>query len=72
MDLERALEVSCNCYFGQLAEKLGGTVLEEYTGKAGLTESIDVNGIKTKPGTFDYPDGGVNLAWTGIASITIW
>lgn len=66
VDLERALEVSCNCYFGQLAEKLGGTVLEEYTGKAGLTESIDVNGIKTKPGTFDYPDGGVNLAWTGI------
>ena len=58
--------MSCNCYFGQLAEKLGGSILEEYTEKTGLTESIDINGIKTKESTFDYPNGGVNLAWTGI------
>lgn len=66
VDLKEALEVSCNCYFGQLSEKLGASVLEEYTKKAMLTDSLDIDGIKTSKGTFDYPDGGVSLAWTGI------
>lgn len=64
--LESALEVSCNCYFGKLSEKLGGGLIEEYVEKAGLNKSYDIDGIETKAGTFDYPDGGVNLAWTGI------
>ncbi len=66
VDLEKALEVSCNCYFGQLAEKLGPDLLEKYTEKAGLMSSYDINGIKTAEGTFDFPDSGMNLAWTGI------
>ncbi|MGN0703688.1 MAG: penicillin-binding transpeptidase domain-containing protein [Lentihominibacter sp.] len=66
VDLKKALEVSCNCYFGQLAEKLGPGVLEDYTKKAGLTKAVDINGIDTAKGTFDFPDEGVNLAWTGI------
>ena len=66
VDLEEALEVSCNCYFGKLAEKLGPDVLEEYVEKTGLDESIHFDGIETKEGTFDYPDSGVDLAWTGI------
>lgn len=66
VDLEEALEVSCNCYFGRLAEKLGGNLLEKYVKKTKLDESIDIDGIETKAGSFDYPDGGVNLAWTGI------
>ncbi len=66
VDLEKALEVSCNCYFGQLAEKLGPDLLEKYTEKAGLMTSYDINGIKTTEGTFDFPDSGMNLAWTGI------
>lgn len=66
VDLKKALEVSCNCYFGQLSEKLGGGLIEKYTEKAGLTESLDINGIKTAEGTFSYPEGGVSLAWTGI------
>ena len=66
VDLEKALEVSCNCYFGQLAEKLGPDLLEKYTEKAGLMTSYDIDGIKTAEGTFDFPDSGMNLAWTGI------
>ena len=64
--LGRALQVSCNCYFGKLAEKIGGDALQKYTHKLMLDESLDINGIKTAPGTFEFPDGGVNLAWTGI------
>ena len=66
VDLEKALEVSCNCFFGKVAEQLGGDLIEEYVKKTLLDESLDIDGIKTKAGTFDYPDGGVNLAWTGI------
>ena len=28
--------------------------------------SYDIDGIKTTEGTFDFPDSGMNLAWTGI------
>ena len=66
VNLERALEVSCNCYFGKLSEKLGKKLLRQYTRKAGLRTSYDIDGIKTKKGSFDFPDGGVSLAWTGI------
>ena len=66
VNLEKALEVSCNCYFGKLSEKIGGETLEKYTKKAGLMDSYDLDGITTKKGTFDFPEGGVNLAWTGI------
>lgn len=66
VNLEKALEVSCNCYFGKLAEKVGNKTLKEYTEKAGLMESYDIDGIETKKGSFEFPKGGVNLAWTGI------
>ncbi len=67
VDLEEALEVSCNCYFGKLSdEKLGKKILKKYTKKAGLKKSYDIDGIHTKKGSFDFPDGGVALAWTGI------
>lgn len=66
VDLKRALEVSCNCYFGKLSESLGPNLLEKYVDKAGLTKSYDIDCIETTPSTFDYPDRGVNLAWTGI------
>ena len=64
--LKKALEVSCNCYFGKLSEKLGGGLIEKYVEKTGLDSSYNIDGIETKAGTFDYPNGGVNLAWTGI------
>jgi peptidoglycan glycosyltransferase len=66
VDLEQALEDSCNCYFGQLSEKLGPGTLKKYTEKVGLMSEVDIDGIGTAEGTFDFPDSGINLAWTGI------
>ncbi len=67
VDLKKALEVSCNCYFGKLAEeKLGGKLIGEYAEKAGLTTSYDIDGLTTVPGTFDFDVKGPGLAWTGI------
>jgi len=66
VDLVEALEVSCNCYFGKMSEKIGGKNMREYVEKARLMESYDLGGIETEPSTFDFPEGGVNLAWTGI------
>ena len=66
VDLQEALEVSCNCYFGKVAEQLGGDMIKKYVKKTLLDESLNIDGIETKAGTFDYPDSGVDLAWTGI------
>ena len=66
VDMKKALEVSCNIYFGKLSEKIGGDTLDEYTKKLGLTDSIDISGINTAPGTFEFPNNGVTLAWAGI------
>lgn len=66
VDLKKALEVSCNIYFGKLSEKLGGSTIEKYVEKTGLNESLDIDGIHTAAGSFEYPSGGVSLAWTGI------
>ena len=66
VSLKEALEVSCNCYFARLSEKVGSRTLKKYVKKTGLDRSYDIDGIETKAGTFDFPDGGVNLAWTGI------
>ena len=46
--------------------ELGAGKLEKYTKKAGLMTSYSINGIKTTPSTFDFPNGTINLAWTGI------
>lgn len=66
VDLEEALEVSCNCAFGELAIEVGAKKMEEYTKKAGLMDSYDIDGIRTKASTFDFDSNDVNLAWTGI------
>lgn len=67
VNLEKALAVSCNCYFGKLAEKVGAEKMKEYTEKTGLTISRDINGISTARGKFEFPQsGGVELAWAGI------
>lgn len=65
--IEDALAVSCNTAFAQLALELGADKLQSYAAKFGLTQSADVNGIKTAAGTFDKAEAGTaNLAWSGI------
>ncbi len=67
VDFEQALAKSCNCAFADISDRLGGNVLEKYVEQFGLTESVDLNGIKSSAGSFSFPqDTNVNLAWSGI------
>lgn len=62
-----ALAQSCNGAFGALTRKLGAKTMEKYTEKAGLTKPVDVDGIETAAGSFDFPrDDDVKLSWAGI------
>ena len=65
--LETALAKSCNCYFAQLVQTLGGNDLEKYVEKFQITEPLTFDGITTNRGKFDI-DGaaGVEIAWSGI------
>ena len=65
--MAQALTVSCNCVFAQLAVEMGPEVMEKYTKKAGLLDSYDINGIPTKPSSFDFRSGEVGeLGWSGV------
>lgn len=67
VDFRSALAKSCNGAFGELTREVGASVMREYTEKAGLTEPVEFNGIKTAAGTFDFPsDNDVKLSWAGI------
>lgn len=66
VNLKQALADSCNCYFGRLSQQLGSDLLSQYAEKAGLTAGLDISGLSTKAGTFEFPESGINLAWAGI------
>lgn len=66
VNFEEALAESCNCAFGELANKVGAENLQKYTEMSGLTDSYDINGIHTKESSFDFSDNALDLAWTGI------
>ena len=66
VNFEEALAHSCNCAFGELAKMVGPEAMEKYTEMAGLTNSYNINGIHTKPSSFDFGHSKVNLAWSGI------
>lgn len=62
-----ALANSCNGAFGELTRKVGAAQMRKYTEKAGLTKPVDVDGVKTAAGSFDFPsDDKVKLSWAGI------
>ena len=67
VDFRDALAQSCNGAFGALTRKVGAKAMKEYTEKAGLTRPVDVNGIKTAEGVFNFPsDDDIKLSWAGI------
>lgn len=67
VNFQEALAQSCNGAFGELTRELGASVMKEYAEKTGLTESVDVNGVKTAAGSFDFPSNDdVKLSWAGI------
>jgi len=67
VDFKDALAKSCNGAFGALTREVGSKAMKEYAEKAGLTESVEVDGIETAAGSFDFPgDDDVKLSWAGI------
>lgn len=66
MDFARALAKSCNCVYAQLAVELGGETLQKYAQSAGLTERMEISGIKTAAGSFTVADSDGNLGWSGV------
>ena len=62
-----ALAQSCNGAFGALTRELGAKTMEKYAKKAGLTEPVQVDGIETAAGSFDFPkNDDIKLSWAGI------
>ncbi|MCL2153274.1 MAG: penicillin-binding transpeptidase domain-containing protein [Oscillospiraceae bacterium] len=67
LGFQRALTVSCNSVFGELALELGAEKLASYAEKYGLSERATIGGIETAKGNFDkaQPDTA-DLAWSGV------
>lgn len=67
INLEKALNVSCNCAFAYIADMLGGKTLDKYTQETGLTENYSINGITTKASSFGFKnDSSGDVAWGGV------
>lgn len=67
IDLKKALQKSCNCYFAQLTEVLGAETLERYVKKFQITESLRFDGITTSKGSFSVEGASAQqIAWAGI------
>lgn len=65
--LKKALQKSCNCYFAQLSEILGGDTLRRYVEKFRVTEPVHFDGITTAKGAFSIEDvTDQELAWAAI------
>ena len=65
--LKEAFCNSCNCVFAQIAQELGGEILERYVDAFGITESISFDGITTAAGNFEATETAeVNTAWSAI------
>ena len=67
IDLKKALQKSCNCYFAQLTEVLGADTLEKYVNKLHITEPVRFDGITSARGSFSVEGASAQqLAWAGI------
>ena len=71
MDMSEALARSCNCWFAQLVEHLGGDTLKDYVDEFGVTQSQSFDGITTAEGHYDISDAvRYEIAWSGIGQYT--
>jgi peptidoglycan glycosyltransferase len=67
IDLKKALQKSCNCYFAQLTEVLGAGTLERYVKRYQITEPLSFDGITTAKGSFSVDGASVQqIGWAGI------
>lgn len=67
LTFDQAFGRSCNCAFSQIADQLGGQVLERYVRQFQILESLEFDGISTAKG-FIQANGqaDVSVAWSAI------
>ena len=66
-DLKRALAVSCNCAFAQVAELVGRKNMQKYVNQFAITEKLSFDGVTTSAGKYDISDAGAaSFAWSCI------
>lgn len=67
LTFEEAFMRSCNCAFAQIADQLGGEVLERYADQLGITHSLSFDGITTAAGSIEAAgEADVMVAWSAI------
>jgi len=71
LTLKQALASSCNCYFGLVANLVGGDKLQKYADSFRVAEPVKFDGITTAQGNFDMTGAAqVEVAWGGIGQYT--
>ena len=66
-DLKRALAVSCNCAFAQVAELVGRKNMQKYVSQFRITDKLSFDGVTTSAGKYDISDtGAASFAWSCI------
>lgn len=71
LTLKKALAVSCNSYFSQLAVDIGKEKLTEYAEKMGFNKNFNIDGIAAKTSYFDVNSArNIDLAWAGMGQYT--
>lgn len=71
VNFERALNVSCNSTFAQLANEVGKEALTQTVRDMGFSKSITISKAKTVRSTFDVSNStGLDLGWAGIGQYT--
>jgi len=66
VNIYSALSNSCNCAYASLAVELGSDIMNQTVEQLGLTSSYDINGIKSKTGSFNFDTYDYNLGWAGV------
>ncbi len=71
LTFERALNVSCNSVFAQLANEIGPKKLTETVRAMGFSKKITLDKITTVKSSFDVSDStNLDLGWAGIGQYT--
>ncbi len=67
LTFQEAFARSCNCAFAEIAQLLGGDVLQRYAGQFGITQGLSFDGITTASGSIQAEGAApVQLAWSAI------
>lgn len=67
LSFQEAFMRSCNCSFAQIADQLGGAVLQQFSQQLGVTQSLDFDGVTTIAGSVQAQGAAdVLVAWSAI------